>query len=439
MRCSSPLSVALDDLEVLALIDGERPGDPFAQQLGQRQHRVERRPDLVAHVGDEGVLEPIDLLDLARLRLQLGARRLELPGPLGHAGLDVRRHRRLGRLLLPIPHLPPQVELAAVAGWPLRPLSRISPSASRKSGWRKAYPVSIVRTGMARWLASRSSSVIAPNARRSANAGARQRRRAPQRLAQRAHELTVGDRLGRHQVERPLHRFVRHRVADEADLVVEVDPGHPLGAAADLAAQAQAKRRQDLAQDAPVARQHEAAAQEHHAHADLGRLHRLGLPVAPQLGDEPLTERRGLGQDLVAAIAVVPHARRRDEDARSLRQPPQDVDERARPDHPAVAQPLLARLGPASAGDRLADQVDDHVDPFERRLGRRRAGGVPGVQLCRRQTLRPRLVSRTSAATLIPSRAQEAASAVPTSPVAPVIATAPVPITRRSRPAWTPG
>ena len=43
-------SVARDDLEISALIAGQRSRDAVAQQLREREDRVERRADLVAHV-----------------------------------------------------------------------------------------------------------------------------------------------------------------------------------------------------------------------------------------------------------------------------------------------------------------------------------------------------------------------------------------------------
>ncbi|HSS38291.1 MAG TPA: hypothetical protein VLT58_05930, partial [Polyangia bacterium] len=65
-----PLPVAFDHLQIAALVDGQRAGHPVPQQLRQRQHGVQRRPDLVAHVGDERALEPLRLLAAAGLRLQ---------------------------------------------------------------------------------------------------------------------------------------------------------------------------------------------------------------------------------------------------------------------------------------------------------------------------------------------------------------------------------
>ena len=72
------LPVALDDLEVAPLIVRQRARHAVAQQLRQRQHRVERRADLVAHVGDEGALEAVGLLAAPGLLDQLGALPLQL-------------------------------------------------------------------------------------------------------------------------------------------------------------------------------------------------------------------------------------------------------------------------------------------------------------------------------------------------------------------------
>ena len=59
IRRSSVCPLRVDDLQVLALIGGQRSRDAVAQQLRQREHGVERRADLVAHVGDELALEPV--------------------------------------------------------------------------------------------------------------------------------------------------------------------------------------------------------------------------------------------------------------------------------------------------------------------------------------------------------------------------------------------
>ena len=112
----------------------------------------------------------------------------------------------------------------------------------------------------------------------------------------------------------------------------------------------------------------------------LGGAHRFLFPVARELGEKAGARRRGLGEDLVAAIAVVADRRRADQDAGLRRQAADLVDQRARADDAAVAQLLAARRRPAPVGDRLAGQVDHDADAVERRGGRRPGDHVPGEQ-----------------------------------------------------------
>ena len=127
-----------------------------------------------------------------------------------------------------------------------------------------------------------------------------------------------------------------------------------------------------------------------------------------------------LGEDLVAAIAVIAAARRGDQQPRALRQIAERVDQRARPDHPAVTQH-------ASCAPSFQRFVADRPRRSGSRPRRRRANAVRGRRSRASRPTRaasaagsscaPRTVSRTSAATGIPSRAQAAASAAPIRPV----------------------
>ena len=108
-----------------------------------------------------------------------------------------------------------------------------------------------------------------------------------QRAAEDGRELGVRHGLGRDGVEHAARRTsfaMAWRMS--ADLVVDVDPGQPLLARADVAAQAQAERRQDRREEAARAREHEPVAQDDDAQAELDGLLRLGLPVARELGEE---------------------------------------------------------------------------------------------------------------------------------------------------------
>ena len=68
----------VDRLGILGLLVGEVPVLVVGQQLGEDEQRVERRAQLVAHVGEELALVLGDELQLLRLLLQRGARHLHL-------------------------------------------------------------------------------------------------------------------------------------------------------------------------------------------------------------------------------------------------------------------------------------------------------------------------------------------------------------------------
>ena len=61
-------AVALDHVEVAVLLLGDGALQPAVQHARQRDHRVERRAQLVAHVGEEGALEPVGLVQLPLLQ-----------------------------------------------------------------------------------------------------------------------------------------------------------------------------------------------------------------------------------------------------------------------------------------------------------------------------------------------------------------------------------
>ena len=95
-----------------------------------------------------------------------------------------------------------------------------------------------------------------------------------------------------------------------------------------------------------------------------GRVSRF--PRDADLGEEVVAGRALLGEDLVAAVAVVPDRRRRHEHLR-LALPARDrAREHRGAAHAAVADALLLLVGPALLADALAREVHDRVDTFER-------------------------------------------------------------------------
>ncbi len=117
----------------------------------------------------------------------------------------------------------------------------------------------------------------------------------------------------------PGDRLIVQHVLNCADDIADRDPGPPLSAAAQPAAQTHAEWRKHFRQGAAI-RAH------HHSKAHLrGPNSRLGcglggcLPLAADFGGESLARRAILAQDLVAAIAVVTDRGSRNENSRALR------------------------------------------------------------------------------------------------------------------------
>ena len=80
-----------DVVEVLRLLLVDVAEQPLAQHLREADDRVQRRPQLVRHVGEELRLVPARRLELTALLVELAERGGELPGPLLDLLLEARR------------------------------------------------------------------------------------------------------------------------------------------------------------------------------------------------------------------------------------------------------------------------------------------------------------------------------------------------------------
>ena len=80
MRAKQVLAAAVDDVQVLALLGGQ--GIVALHQLGEPDDGVDRRPDLVGHVGQERALGAVGRVG-GLLRV------LELPRPLPDERLEI--------------------------------------------------------------------------------------------------------------------------------------------------------------------------------------------------------------------------------------------------------------------------------------------------------------------------------------------------------------
>src|SRR5580693_7879111 len=75
--------------------------------------------------------------------------------------------------------------------------------------------------------------------------------------------------MGRDAIHRTPKRFVRKYVADCPDLIVYVNPAHPLTSAADVPAQSHSTRRQHLFQRTAFSTQDDAGSRENRATASF--------------------------------------------------------------------------------------------------------------------------------------------------------------------------
>ena len=146
------LAVVLDALEHAARPVRQRAVDAVDQQLGIAEDRVQRRAQLVAHIGEE-------------LRFVLAGERqlLALVGDLAEQARVLDRQYRLAGQGLHQPHRLRREfarPLAASGSWPRgcarrRPTARSAPSESRRRGWRRAAACSAARARSAIWIGMR--------------------------------------------------------------------------------------------------------------------------------------------------------------------------------------------------------------------------------------------------------------------------------------------
>src|SRR5262249_9606584 len=142
-----------------------------------------------------------------------------------------------------------------------------------------------------------------------------------------------------------------------ADDVVDVNPGKPLAAAADLPGDAQLERRQHLSERSAVTAQYDAGAKQDGANARLCCGSRLAFPLFADVGHKTGSGRRAFVEFLVAAIAVEADGRTADQHRRRSRQSEQAGYQVSAADHTRIDDSPLLLLGPALCCDGLADEV----------------------------------------------------------------------------------
>ena len=150
-------------------------------------------------------------------------------------------------------------------------------------------------------------------------------------------------------------RIARHQV-------VPFDPAHELPALSHDPSKADPEWCEHPFERPAIAAENDADPQVDDPDTGLGGGSGCRLPGLADVGQEPLTRRRGLGQLLVPAVAVVADGRRRHEHVRlrielgdRLRDEPCAIDA-------ALANPVFHRSAPAARGDVFSREVHDSVN-----------------------------------------------------------------------------
>src|SRR5450756_977033 len=97
----------------------------------------------------------------------------------------------------------------------------------------------------------------------------------------------------------------RHEVGDRSHLVLEADPAPVLPAGAQVSAESEPQQREQSPERTTLLAEHQSRADVRDPDLRLSRFAGRRLPLRYDVGEESLAPGRGLGEDLVAAIAVV--------------------------------------------------------------------------------------------------------------------------------------
>ena len=241
-------------------------------------------------------------------------------------------------------------------------------------------------------------------------------------------------RLRRGEVHRAGYLLVVHEETGRPDPVVQAHPAHVLGARAELRAQAEPERGQQLGQHPAVAGDHDPGTQG--GHPDPGLPGRVGggFPLPHHAGQEPAARRGRLVHFPAAGVPVPADGGTRQQDRGRLIHGRQELGERPGALHPAGPDLLPCRTR-SSGGQRPPRRPG--APPRPCRPGPQVPGRPARLSGSQAISLPDAGVRRTSVTTWSPPARSDAVRALPMSPEAPVTATfiaAPV-----SSPAARPG
>ena len=199
-----------------------------------------------------------------------------------------------------------------------------------------------------------------------------------ERGGERSREFGIANRIRRHCVPHA-GDFVVHGVSKNLGDVIDVDPGHPLFAGAEFAAEEGFERGHHLCECPAFLPQNKADANLDDAETQAAGAVGFGFPGAAGIGEKPCTWDGGLGEDFIAAIAIDANGGGADEDLRFVADFFDAVNDVAGADHAGVVNAALY-FGVPALGDVFTGEVDDAIHPVEA-FKRRLAGeGIPNVR-----------------------------------------------------------
>ena len=184
---------------------------------------------------------------------------------------------------------------------------------------------------------------------------------ASQHAGQAVAEAGIGDGFGRRQIVGAAGSGAGKKVADRADLIIDVNPAHPLPAAADTRSEPQSETPKHWGQHASIAAQYQACADDGDTDSQLFRRQASRFPVPAQQGAKVLAARLILSQDVVMPISVIAYGRPADQHGRGRRATGHPLHGFFGEPDPAVAKNLLAPFGPSGADDARSREVDDGI------------------------------------------------------------------------------
>jgi hypothetical protein len=159
-------------------------------------------------------------------------------------------------------------------------------------------------------------------------------------------EFAVGHRDRRRRVDRAGNIRVRKRMADQANQIVALDPGHPLPARSHRTAESKLERRQHPRQKSAFGADHKTSSQVNYPDAVFRRAARFLLPGRAEFMAEAGMGLGGFRQGLILPQAVPADRRPADQHRWPALQPRDQADDITRHVDPGIENLAALRVGP---------------------------------------------------------------------------------------------